>query len=73
MVSKRRGEVGDLGLRELASLERPAWAFDRQRGELVYLPRLHRTLTTTDPAGALRFRLAPQVSGLGYRFGAHCR
>ena len=59
--------VGDLGRRELASLERPAWAFDGQRGELVYLPRLHRTLTTTDPAGALRFRLVPHVSGLGYR------
>ena len=59
--------VGDLGLRELASLERPAWTFDAQHGELVYLPRLHRALTTPDPAGALRFRLVPHASGLGYR------
>jgi hypothetical protein len=59
--------VGDLGLRELASLERPAWTFDAQHGELVYLPRLHRALTTADPAGALRFRLVPHAGGLGYR------
>jgi hypothetical protein len=59
--------VGDLGMRELASLERPAWIFDEQRGELLYLPRLHRTLTTADPAGALRFRLVPHAHGLGYQ------
>ena len=58
--------LGDLGSRELGSLERPAWVFDGQRGEVVYLPRIRRALRTEDPAGALRFRLVPHPSGLGY-------
>jgi hypothetical protein len=58
--------VGDLGTRALSSLGRPSWAFDAQRGEVVYLPRIRRGLRTEDPAGALRFRLVPHPSGLGY-------
>jgi hypothetical protein len=58
--------VGELGARGLSSLERPSWAFDAQRGEVVYLPRIRRGLRTEDPAGALRFRLVPHPSGLGY-------
>jgi hypothetical protein len=58
--------MGDLGSRDLRSFERPAWAFDAQRGEVVYLPRIRRALRTQDPAGALRFRLVPHPSGLGY-------
>jgi len=58
--------VGELGSRGLSSLDRPAWVFDAPRGEVVYLPRIRRALRTQDPAGALRFRLVPHPSGLGY-------
>ena len=58
---------GELGERPLASLERPCWLFDAGRGEVIYLPRLSRRLVTTDPDGALRFRLALRsVAGPGY-------
>jgi hypothetical protein len=49
----------------LASLERGYWLFDRSRGELIYLPKLRRGLRTSDPDGALRFRLA-QRAGTTY-------
>ena len=61
-----KGYVGELGGADLLSLERPAWVFDRQRAEIVYLPRLRRGLRTRDPLGVLRFRLATQPSGFGY-------
>jgi len=45
-------------------LERGSWAFDPARGELIYLPRLHSGLETSDPDGALRFRV--EISGMRY-------
>ena len=57
----------------LGTLERPAWVFDTQRGEVVYLPRIRRALRTEDPAGAVRFRLMPHPSGLGYSLVATSR
>lgn len=56
-----------LGTRRVPDVERASWVFDADRGELVYVPRLYRGLRTQDPDGALRFRLIPQPSGLGYR------
>lgn len=49
--------LGEIDSPNLAALERGQWVFDRSRGELIYLPRLHRALTTPDPEGAIRFRL----------------
>jgi len=43
----------------IGDLERGYWVFDRQRRELVYLPRLHRRLQTDDPDDAVRFHLIP--------------
>ena len=57
---------GELGDRSLAALERPAWTFDARSGELIYLPRLRRGLSTNDPDGVLRFRLLPRPGGPGY-------
>lgn len=45
-------------------LERGWWAFDPARGELIYLPRLRSGLETSDPDGALRFRV--EISGMRY-------
>ena len=45
-------------------LERGWWAFDPVRGELIYLPRLRSGLETSDPDGALRFRV--EINGMRY-------
>jgi hypothetical protein len=55
------GEIDPLQPRPL---ERGSWAFDPVRGELIYLPRLHSGLETSDPDGALRFRV--EISGARY-------
>ena len=57
---------GELGAEQRLELERPAWAFDELRAELVYLPRLHSYLAdgTIDE---LRFRLEPNASGFGFQ------
>jgi hypothetical protein len=47
--------LGDLRSPDLGTLERRTWIFDIDSKELVYLPRLHRTLVTQDPHQALRF------------------
>jgi hypothetical protein len=56
---------GELGAEQRLELDRPAWAFDELRAELVYLPRLHSYLEDgrTDE---LRFRLEPNPSGFGF-------
>jgi hypothetical protein len=49
--------LGELGGRDVATLERGSWIFDGGSSELIYLPKLRRGLRTEDPHGALRFRL----------------
>jgi hypothetical protein len=57
--------LGEAVLPNLVGLERGNWIFDRSRRELIYLPRLSRSLQTADPDGAIRFRLEPRSnSGL---------
>jgi hypothetical protein len=57
--------VMDLGGREPASLDRPAWYFDAKTYELVYLPRLYSHLETGgEPEVRFRFRANP--SGIGF-------
>lgn len=48
--------LGELDDPDLSTLERGNWVFDRQRAELVYLPRLRRTLRVPED-GAIRFHL----------------
>ena len=56
-----RGAGGE----DLDGADRPAWFFDIERAEIVYLPRLHRFLTTpTD--NVLRFALQRSRGGAGY-------
>lgn len=61
------GIARPLGTQNVASLDRPSWTYDAQRGELIYLPRLYRGLRSQDPDGALRFRLVSHPTGLGYK------
>lgn len=56
---------GELGARDRAQLERPAWVFDAVSAELVYLPRLYRHLDDGE-GNELRFRLERQPSGNGF-------
>lgn len=56
-----------LGADPVSSIDRAVWTYDGERGEIIYRPRLYRGLRTTDPDGALRFRLTAQSHGLGYR------
>ena len=49
------------------ALERGFWAFDPDRRELIYLPRLHSTLETSDPEGALRFRVEVSAREMRYK------
>ena len=56
--------LGEIDSPGLATLERGQWVFDRTRGELIYLPRLRRGLTTPDPDGAIRFRLERRGQGV---------
>lgn len=58
--------VGDLGKRELSSLERPCWTFDSQSGDLIYLPQWRRGLRA-GPDEALHFRLITEPRGYGYK------
>ena len=55
---------GDIDSPDLATLERGQWVFDRTRRELIYLPRLRRGLETSDPDGAIRFKLEPRGSSI---------
>jgi len=55
---------GEIDSPSLGSLERGRWVFDRSTRELIYLPRLRRGLTTTDPDGAIHFRLEPRGNGI---------
>jgi len=61
------GVARPLGSQAVASLDRPSWTYDSERGEVLYLPRLYRGLRTSDPDGALRFRLVPHAGGIGYQ------
>ena len=54
--------LGETDSPSLADLERGHWVFDRTRRELIYLPRLRRGLATSDPDGAIRFKLEPRGS-----------
>jgi hypothetical protein len=58
---------GEMDTLVRGALVRGTWAFDANRGELVYLPRLRRGLETSDPEGALRFRAVVDPRGFGYR------
>lgn len=58
--------VGEIDSSQAADLARGTWAFDRERAELVYLPRLRLGLLTADPHGALRFRALVPPGRLGY-------
>lgn len=62
--------AGEMDTSAAGAMTRGAWAFDVVRGELVYRPRLHRGLETTDPTGALRFRAVIDARGFGYRLDA---
>ena len=53
--------AGILGEQDLASLERPAWVFDAGRGEVIYLPRLHKYLDRD----SLHFKILAQRTGFG--------
>jgi len=59
--------AGEMDTSPAGGLERGVWAFDVVRAELVYRPRLHRGLETSDPTGALRFRAVIDERGFGYR------
>ncbi|HYX45982.1 MAG TPA: hypothetical protein VE820_04070 [Sphingomicrobium sp.] len=59
------GYLGELGQRDPAMVERPAWFFDAANAELLYLPRLHGHLSSARE-GELRFRLQPRGSGFGF-------
>lgn len=58
---------GEMDTLAQGALVRGRWAFDANRAELVYLPRLRRSLETGDPEGALRFRAVVSPAGFGYR------
>jgi hypothetical protein len=58
--------TGEVDVSTLGSLERGRWAYDVSRAELVYLPRLRRSLETSDPDGILRFRAVVDPRGFGY-------
>lgn len=51
---------------EVAALAPGSWAFDSDRAELVYSPRVHLGLHTADPEGLLRFRGVASYNGMGY-------
>src|SRR5262245_38078205 len=53
--------LGDLDAPVLDNLERGHWVFDRNRKELIYLPKLHRKLGTPD--AAVRFHLVHRGDG----------
>jgi hypothetical protein len=57
-----------LGAQDFPDLhgESRAWVYDRQRHELVYVPRLKRGLRTEDPDGVLRFRLVADPAGTSH-------
>lgn len=59
------GYLGELGQRDPAMVERPAWFFDAANAELLYLPRLHKHLSSAIE-GQVRFRLEPRGSGFGF-------
>ena len=51
--------LGELYAPDPASLERRSWYYDRQSGELVYLPKQSRSLSSASGAlDRLRFRIA---------------
>lgn len=54
--------MGELAKNDLGSVDRPAWLFDAETGEVIYLPRLHRYLDRD----ALRFKVQAQRSGFGF-------
>jgi hypothetical protein len=54
--------LGEIDSPSLALLERGHWVFDRTRNELIYLPSLRRGLQTSDPDGAIRYRLETRGS-----------
>ena len=55
--------LGERSTPRLEFLERGSWVYDRGRRELIYLPRLKRSLQTSDPSSALRFRLKAGATG----------
>lgn len=55
--------IGEIDSPNLAALQPGRWVFDRLRRELIYLPHLRRGLTTSDPDGAIRFRLERRPMG----------
>lgn len=59
--------VGELDSAQAGTLARGSWAFDRERAELVYQPRLGLGLHTSDPHGALRFRGGLVPGAVAYR------
>lgn len=59
------GYLGELGPRNPAMAQRPAWFFDAANAELLYLPRLHDHLSSA-VEGELRFRLERRGSGFGF-------
>ena len=56
-----------------AALEPGYWAYDRGRGEVVYLPRHRSGLQTEDDAPLLRFRLVRRQSGYFFEPVTHFR
>jgi len=58
--------AGELDTAQVQGIGGGAWAFDRERGELIYRPRLRIGLQTSDPDGVLRFRGSLASGALGY-------
>jgi hypothetical protein len=58
--------LGEVSGRDLASLEKGSWTYDRMSNELIYLPKLRRGLHTEDPYGAIRFRLVETKNKASY-------
>lgn len=59
--------LGERELPSLASLPTRNWVYDRTRRELVYLPRLHRGLRTSEVEPVIRFGLVANPGSVVYR------
>ncbi len=62
-----RNFSGEIDPLQPKALERGFWAFDRDRHELIYLPRLRAALQTSDPEGAIRFRVEVNTKEMRYQ------
>lgn len=59
------GYAGDLDGRDKADFGRPAWLYDAEHHQIVYLPRLHSHLQGLE-SDEIRFGLKRHPSGFGF-------